>query len=75
MQGSYSFPADCWSAGISLYILLSGLPPFCGSNEREIFRRVLRQPLDLTSDPWPTVSDQAKDLVRRQVHYNIPTYA
>ena len=63
MQGSYSFEADVWSTGIILYILLSGLPPFPGNNERQIFQRILKLPLDLDSDPWENISDEAKNLV------------
>lgn len=48
-----------------LYILLSGSPPFTGGNEREVFHRVLKQPLDLSSEPWPRVSAGAKDLVAK----------
>jgi len=32
--------ADMWSLGFMLYILLSGLPPFWGGGESQIFRSV-----------------------------------
>lgn len=65
MQGSYGFPADLWSTGVILYILLCGLPPFPGNNERQIFQRILRLPLDFTSEPWSAISEDAKNLVAR----------
>lgn len=65
LKGDYGLEADLWSAGVIIYILLSGLPPFWGSTEKQIFRRILHEQLDLDSSPWPDVSDKAKDIVRR----------
>lgn len=42
-----------------------GMPPFWGRTDREIFGRVLREPLDLVGEPWGEVSAPAKDLVVR----------
>lgn len=52
LKGAYSFPTDLWSAGVIIYIMLSGLPPFNGANTREVFRSIVNQPLNLDCDPW-----------------------
>lgn len=36
-------------------------------NEDEIFQEVLHGKLDFTSDPWPLISEDAKDLVRKML--------
>lgn len=33
--------------------------------EQEIFEQVLHGDLDFSSDPWPSISEGAKDLVRK----------
>ncbi len=64
VRGQYSKEADIWSAGVIMYILLCGLLPFSGKTEHAVFERVLNAPLDFSSDPWPRVSDDAKDCIR-----------
>lgn len=67
LRRNYGPEADIWSAGIILYILLSGVPPFWGENEQSIFDAVLRGHLDFSSDPWPSISSSAKDLVKKML--------
>ncbi|CAM9001628.1 unnamed protein product [Rhodiola kirilowii] len=63
----YGPECDVWSAGVIIYILLCGVPPFWDETEQGIFEQVLRGELDFVSEPWPSISDGAKDLVKRML--------
>lgn len=36
-------------------------------SEHEIFNEILRGHIDFASDPWPSISPQAKDLVKKML--------
>ena len=38
LSGRYNEKCDVWSAGVILFILLVGYPPFTGVNEEEIIQ-------------------------------------
>ncbi|XP_029117720.1 calcium-dependent protein kinase 5 isoform X3 [Elaeis guineensis] len=63
----YGPEADVWTAGVILYILLSGVPPFWAETQQGIFDAVLKGVIDFDSDPWPLISDSAKDLIRKML--------
>ncbi|XP_015883702.3 calcium-dependent protein kinase 2 [Ziziphus jujuba] len=67
LRRSYGKEIDVWSAGVILYILLSGVPPFWAETEKGIFNAVLEGHIDFESQPWPSISDSAKDLVRKML--------
>ncbi|CAL0299469.1 unnamed protein product [Lupinus luteus] len=67
LRKQYGPECDVWSAGVIIYILLSGVPPFWDETEQGIFEQVLKGELDFISEPWPSISASAKDLVRRML--------
>ncbi|XP_066370300.1 CDPK-related kinase 3-like isoform X1 [Miscanthus floridulus] len=65
LHRSYSMEADIWSIGVITYILLCGSRPFWARTESGIFRSVLRADPNFDDSPWPSVSAEAKDFVKR----------
>lgn len=61
----YTESCDMWSAGVILYIMLWGYPPFYGENDQEILEAVVTGQYDFDDEVWDEVSDLAKDLIKR----------
>lgn len=40
LEGKYDKRCDIWAIGVIAYILLSGMPPFNGRNEIEVFNKI-----------------------------------
>ncbi|GMH05742.1 hypothetical protein Nepgr_007582 [Nepenthes gracilis] len=67
LRRRYGKELDIWSAGVMLYILLCGVPPFWAETEKGIFDAILQGHIDFETNPWPSISNSAKDLVRRML--------
>ncbi|KAG6571991.1 CDPK-related protein kinase, partial [Cucurbita argyrosperma subsp. sororia] len=65
LHRSYGTEADVWSIGVIAYILLCGSRPFWARTESGIFRAVLKADLSFDEGPWPSLSSEAKDFVKR----------
>ncbi|KAH0637287.1 hypothetical protein KY290_037671 [Solanum tuberosum] len=63
----YNEKVDIWSAGVILYIMFAGIPPFYGDSTEEIFEAVLRANLRFPTRIFRSVSPAAKDLLRRML--------
>ncbi|XP_023247402.1 serine/threonine-protein kinase GA29083-like [Copidosoma floridanum] len=61
----YGLKIDVWAAGVILYILLCGFPPFVSTdNEQEkLFEKILCGQYEFTSPYWDSISSSAKELI------------
>ncbi|KAG0307099.1 hypothetical protein BGZ98_001038 [Dissophora globulifera] len=67
LGAGYGNAADCWSLGITLYAMLSGMHPFtsvCASETEKTMRRKIREcVLDFSSSAWNGISSAAREVI------------
>jgi len=64
------FYTDMWAVGVLAYVLLSGLSPFAGENDIETLKNVKACDWDFDEDSFFSVSNEAKDFIRKLLTKN-----
>ncbi|ERL85804.1 serine/threonine-protein kinase GD17699 [Dendroctonus ponderosae] len=64
-ESGYGLKIDVWAAGVILYILLCGYPPFASqdNDQEKLFDCILSGQYDFPDEFWQDVSMQAKELI------------
>lgn len=70
-KGNYNEKSDIWATGVMMYYLLSGALPFDGYYNQQLIDNILVGNYDLDSDIWFFVSEDAKDLIRQLLTYDV----
>ncbi|XP_072307416.1 serine/threonine-protein kinase H1-like [Eucyclogobius newberryi] len=61
----FSSAVDLWALGVIAFVVLSGSAPFEDESRAKLSRAIVRGKYSFSGDPWPRVSDPAKDFIAR----------
>lgn len=72
ITGNYDEKCDVWSMGVILFMMLSGIPPFGGSNNGEIISAIMLNEPNYDPKKWKHVSEGAVQLVKSMLNKSVP---
>jgi calcium-dependent protein kinase len=67
LVGEYDDLCDIWSAGVILYVFLSGFPPFFDDNDGVVYEKIKEGKYVMEGGSWDHVSADAKDLISHMI--------
>jgi len=65
IRKNYNSKCDIWSIGVLAYMLLSGTPPFNGSNDMDVIDAVKKGKYHFYPIPFSTISIAGKDFITK----------
>lgn len=69
----YDQKCDTWSAGVVMYIILSGQYPFQGKTKDELLHNIRREPVSFKDKRWKKISKDAKTLLAEMLRKKAET--
>ena len=70
LNKSYNEKCDIWSAGVVLYVMLTGNFPFVGKTSQKLFESIKTGKYKNTGKEWEAISPKAKDLIKKMLEIN-----
>ena len=67
LKGNYNQKCDIWSAGVILFTMLVGYFPFDGDTDNEVYKAVAKSKINLNTQEWKSISNEAKDLIKHML--------
>jgi len=66
----YTEKVDIWSAGVIVYILLGGYPPFYAESQTELFNLIKKGVYHFHKERWSHISSSARNLIKKMLEPN-----
>ena len=66
----YNEKCDIWSAGVVLYVMLTGNFPFIGKTSQKLFENIKTGKYKQTGKEWEAISKEAKNLIGQMLELN-----
>ena len=70
LNGYYNSSSDIWSAGVIMYLLLSGEHPFYERSVSSTLSNIKKGNYNIYSKRWETISDSSKNLLSKILEIN-----
>ena len=70
LNKSYNEKCDIWSAGVVLYVMLTGNFPFIGHSSNELFSKIKTGKYRCSGKEYDNISQKAKNLIKQMLELN-----